>query len=127
MEPRRDAFANFSSLAVLLLFDLLLTQVVALKVSFTDPLPEYNFPALEFAQTHRISSVFLPIGYSALLGLGQWIFHGQAGRTVVGVTLYLFWVTLLWLLLQQLGVTAKQALIALRPCSVYSFAPANKL
>jgi len=119
MESRRDAFANFSSFAVLLLFDLVLTQVVALKVPFTDPLPEYNFPALEFAQTHHISSVFLPIGYSALLGLGQWIFHGQAGSTVVGVTLYLVWVAFVWLLLQQLGVTAKQALIAAAVFSVY--------
>jgi hypothetical protein len=119
MESRRDAFANFSSLAVLLLFDLVLTQVVALKVPYSDPLPEYNFPALEFAQTHHISSIFLPIGYSALLGLGQWIFHGQVGRAVVGVSLYLVWVTFVWLLLQQLGATAKQALIGAAVFSVY--------
>src|ERR1700723_1106971 len=119
MESRRNAFANFPSLALLLLVDLVLTRIVALKIPFTDPLPEYNFPALEFARIHRISSVFLPIGYSALLGLGQWIFHGQAGRTVVGVTLYLVWVTFVWLLLQQLGVTAKHALIAAGVFSVY--------
>ncbi len=119
MESRRDAYANFSSLGVLLLFDLVLARIVALKIPFTDPLPEYNFPALELARTHHISSVFLPIGYSALLGLGEWIFHGQAGMAVVGVTLYLVWVTFVWLLLQELGASAKQALIAAALFSVY--------
>jgi hypothetical protein len=70
---------------------------------------EYGMPAKEFQQTHHISSVFLPIGYPAFVGFACIICHGNAGLVAANLVIYLLWITLVWVVLQQLGMTANKA------------------
>jgi hypothetical protein len=80
---------------------------------------EYGMPAMEFQQTHHISSVFLPIGYSAFVGIARIMCHGDAGLVAANVVIYMLWITLVWMVLQQLGMMAKQAFAASLAFAIY--------
>ncbi len=90
-----------------------------LKLPAGIDLSEYGTPTLEFARTHHLGSVYLPPGLSIIEGTAMDLFHGEAGLAVADISIYLAWIALVWVLLQQLGATAKQAFVVGMVFAVY--------
>ncbi len=111
MQVRKNSAKDLRWLAFLLAFGLIAALIAHARLPFTLELTEYGLPSLEFARTHRISSAFLSIGYSALVGCALSIFPGISGLAVANITIYLAWVSVVWVVLRQLGATARAAFV----------------
>ncbi|MDQ2925713.1 MAG: hypothetical protein M3R43_09195, partial [Acidobacteriota bacterium] len=109
MQVEKNSAKDFGWLAILLAFGLIAALVAHARLPFSLELTEYGLPSLEFARTHRISSVFLSIGYSAFVGCALSIFPGISGLAVANITIYLAWLSVVWIVLRQLGATARTA------------------
>jgi hypothetical protein len=109
---------EFGALGILLCVDTLLAIVVAHVLPFYAPNEEHLYAAQEFAAHHFISSVFVPIGYSGLLGISD-LLGGQAGMTVLTVMLSLLVIVAAWFYLRGLGLSQKSTLVLTGLLSVY--------
>jgi hypothetical protein len=86
--------------------------IVAHKHLYIDMVPgEYGTSALEFAKSGHISSTFSSPGYEVIIGTALHFFPGTRGLTIGNLAIYLSWVTMVWVLLQQLGVTVKKSFV----------------
>jgi hypothetical protein len=97
-------------LPALLLFELVIALTMGIRPPFGAQTPEYLLPAREFAAHGRIASDFLPIGYSAILGIGIRLLHSQAGVTAINLVLYLALFAAAWWFLAMRGATTLQCL-----------------
>ena len=109
---------EFGPLGILLCVDTLLAIVVAHVLPFYAPNEEHLDAARAFAAHHYISSVFLPIGYSGLLGISD-LLGGQAGMTVLSVILSLLVIVAAWFYLRGLGLSQKSTLVLTSLLSLY--------
>jgi hypothetical protein len=105
-------------LGSLLGFDLLVALVVAWKVPFQAPNPLYLCDARQLVATHRIGTVFLPVGYSGLLGLSG-LLAGQAGIVGLSILLSLAVIAAAWMYLRTLGMPVRATLMLTALLSVY--------
>jgi hypothetical protein len=109
---------EFGALGILLCVDTLLAIVVAHVLPFYAPNQEHLDAAQAFAAHHTISNVFLPIGYSGLLGISD-LLGGQAGMTVLSVILSLLVIVAAWFYLRGLGLSQKCTLVLTGLLSLY--------
>jgi len=105
-------------LGCLLAVDLVCALVEAWKVSFQSPNVEYLCQAYDFAAKQRIDSVFLPTGYSGLLGI-SYIFGGQPGMVAFSMALSLSVILAAWLYLRMLGLSVRATLCLTALLSAY--------
>jgi hypothetical protein len=73
---------------------------------------------LILAERHRIPDSFLPVGYSALLGVGAWM-GGQQGVVVLSVGLSLLLVVAAWVYLRWRGLPVRTTFVLVGLLSVY--------
>ena len=91
-------------------FALLVAGCIYRWVGFGIATPEYLRPAYDLANTHRIDSVFLPVGYSGFLGLGLIVTY-EHGLVLANLAIYLLLVVATWMFLRASDVPAKVAAI----------------
>jgi hypothetical protein len=105
-------------MGLLLAVDLLVALVVAWKVPFQAPNPSYLCDARQLMATHRIATVFLPVGYSGVLGVSG-LLAGQAGIVALSIALSLMVIAAAWVYLRTLGVSVRATLVLTGLLSVY--------
>jgi len=111
---KRDALP----LGLLLSADLLAGLAVAWKVPFQAPNPAYLCDATQFAATHRVTSVFLPIGFSGLLGWSDRL-GDQAGMTALSILLSLAVIASAWIYLRTVGLSLRATFALASLLSLY--------
>jgi hypothetical protein len=105
-------------MGLLLAVDLLVALVVTWKVPFQAPNPSYLCDARQLMATHRIATVFLPVGYSGVLGVSG-LLAGQAGIVALSIALSLMVIAAAWVYLRTLGVSVRATLALTGLLSVY--------
>jgi hypothetical protein len=105
-------------LGVLLAVDLLAALAVAWKVPFQAPNPSYLCDAKQLMATHRISTSFLPVGYSGVLGWSGML-AGQAGIVGMSILMSLAVIAAAWIYLRSLGVSVRLTLVLTALLSLY--------
>jgi len=118
MSWQSNARSNLLLLA-LLCFDLLCGVVVARTILFQAPNVEFLDAATEFGTNLHIASNFLPVGFSAVVGLGYRLLGGQTGMTVVAIAFSLAMVASAWIYLRTMGVSVRVTLLLCALLSLY--------
>jgi len=115
------AASRMSSLTPLLLllgFGLIVAAFIHATIGYGLPTPECLHPAVEFGEHHRISSDFLPVGYSAFLGLGMMVTHDD-GLSLANLAIYLLLLSFCWSFLRLRGLSSRYAALASAVVAVF--------
>jgi hypothetical protein len=115
---RGRGWEEFGLLGLLLCVDSLLAVVVARLLPFCAANQEYLLDGIALAQRHRIYDTFLPVGYSALLGVGVFL-GGQSGVVVMSVGLSLLLIVAAWFYLRLLGASVRGTFVITALLSIY--------
>jgi hypothetical protein len=119
MDSKRTLKSEPMLLGGLLLADFVAASAVCWKIPFQAPTAEYMYPALELASKHRIASDFLPVGMSALLGLGAMLPNQRAGLTIVLVAISLALIAAAWAYLRAIGMSVRATFVLTALLSAY--------
>jgi hypothetical protein len=89
------------------------------SVAFQAPNVELLDEATEFGTTLRLGSDFLPVGFSAVAGLGYRLLHGQAGMTAVAIAFSMAMVVSAWIFLRTMGVGVRATFVLCALLTLY--------
>jgi hypothetical protein len=115
----RQYFGDLRALAAVLAVNLACAVPIDLHMGRKVTLPELYYQALEFAHTHRIASDFLPIGYTALIGLGVRLTGSLAAIDVIDILISLAVVVAAWIWFRVQGSTVMQTVAVTLLLSLY--------
>lgn len=88
-------------------------------MAFQAPNVELLDEATEFGTTLRLGSDFLPVGFSAVAGLGYRLLHGQAGMTAVAIAFSMAMVVSAWIFLRTMGVGVRATFVLCALLTLY--------